>query len=110
MSETAATTGEALIDVDGADVTCSERVRAVQRNLTWIVHNTTGPTTHVGVTGFRRGDQRFPDLFEWLTDNPVEVLAGQRRAIVGRAVGPRGLYDYDVTLEGQVVEDPQLDI
>jgi hypothetical protein len=116
MSETGETNGIATIDVDAIDhVTVTQRVHSTGGGVLWIVTNKTAQEVTVCVTNFRPhsdADRISGEDIAWLIGSggcTRRLKAKQQGQILAFFIGvPGAVYDYDVTVNGNVAADPQL--
>ena len=127
MSADGTNFGIAFIEVvDSANVNVTKRVKAVGKAAVWFVLNKSTAPVKVGVANFRPhvapspatassssggggAVGKFPAPV--ITANPTNpIQPGGRGAIPILFDFANGIYDYDVTLDGKVAVDPELEI
>jgi hypothetical protein len=118
MSYTPDTTnGQATIVVDNTStphVIVTHRVRSAGKHVVWFVFNarTDEEPARVCVTNFRQENEPVPaEAFRFLTHNCVDVASGKTGVLHVQLNGQTGsVYTYDVTVNGSVAVDPELEI
>jgi hypothetical protein len=118
MSYTPDTTnGQAEITVDDIatpQVTVTHRVKSAGKHVVWFVFNATTDEepVEVCVTNFRQEGSQVPhSAIDFLTGPCDTVPSGQKRVLHAKFNGdPGSVYTYDVTVNGNLAVDPELEI